>query len=346
MKKTTITSLAKELGVNISTVSRALNNSPMISEKRRREIHELAEKRGFKLRASTPRIPNLCILIVAFKNEKNLINDFTGQVINGANLYCQENDIELSVFNSPREKLNRTNAVKEIFRRNVDGVIVLNANSDCTFLSQFKKEKTPYCCLLNDNPDFSSHTLNADHQNLAERAVDYLLQLGHRHIAYLYSWAQNPAQLNRLRGYRHALSRAGLPINEQLCPPPPRILRTTALEMGLHTTTKILNQNPETTAIFCTNSELAEGAHLACHRKGLHIPEDISLLVCDNPPRAEYYCPPLTVVDIANDRFGAAAAGWVLQQLQDPDNAPCPDEPWMKGNLIIRESTAPPRRMD
>ncbi len=346
MKKTTITLLAKELAVNISTVSRALNNSPMISEKRRREIQELAEKRGFKLRASTPRIPNLCILVATGTQEESLISSYTGQVINGANLYCQENGAELSVFNSPRQKLNRMNVVKEIFRRNANGVIVLSANSDCTFIEQFEQEQIPHCCLLSENPDFPNHTLTVDNQDLAERAVDYLLQLGHRHIAYLYSAAHNPAQLNRLQGYRNALTRAGLPVNDTLCPAPPLNSKTNSLELGLHATSKLLSQNPETTAIFSANTELAVGAHLACTRKGLCIPKDISLLVCDNPPLTEYYSPPLTVVNIANNRFGAAAAAWVLQQIQTQEDVPCPEEPWMKGHLIIRESTAPPRRMD
>jgi DNA-binding LacI/PurR family transcriptional regulator len=346
MKKITITDLAEELGISPSTVSRALNNSPKISEKRRREINELAMKRSFKLRTFTRRTTNLCILIPSILDEENIISDFTGQVINGTNRYCMKNDIELSIFNSSREKLNRMNVVKELFRRNADGVIVLNASSDCTFIEQFEQEQVPYCCLLSEHPDYPDRTLTVDNQNLAERAVDYLLQLGHRHIAYLYSAAHNPAQFDRRQGYQNALNRAGLPIHKHLCPAPPLNSKITALEFGLRATSKLLNQNPETTAIFSANSELAEGAHLACTRKGLRIPEDLSLLACDNPPRAEYTSPPLTVVDIANDRFGAAAADWLQQQIRDPDHAVRPEEPWMKANLILRESTAPPRRVD
>jgi transcriptional regulator with XRE-family HTH domain len=63
MKKMTITDLAEELGISPSTVSRALNNSPKISEKRRQEINELALKRGFKLRTFTRRTTNLCLLL-------------------------------------------------------------------------------------------------------------------------------------------------------------------------------------------------------------------------------------------------------------------------------------------
>ena len=339
---TTIYSLADELGVSAATVSRALNNSPRISEKRRLQVKDLAEKRGFQLRAFAPRMTNICLLLVAPNDSTNIMSDYTAEVLNGASRYCQENEVELSLFSATREKLNQMNVVKELFRRSADGVILLNSNKKCTFIEQFEKEKVPYCCLLSDNPAFPDHTLTVDNQNLAERAVDYLFQLGHRNIAYLYSAPNNPGQLDRLQGYRNAHTRSGHPINEALIPSPKNHRSSSGLEMGYQATTKLLQTHPEITAVFAANSELADGMLLACNRKGLRIPEDISLLVCDNPPRAEYSCPPLSVIDIANDRFGAAAAAWVHQKLQG-QKTHIPSEPWMKANLILRESTAPPR---
>lgn len=338
----TIYSLADELGVSAATVSRALNNSPRISKKRRLQVKELAKKRGFQLRAFAPRMTNICLLLVSSDEATNIMSDFTSEILNGASRYCQENEVELSLFSATRDKLNNMNVVKELFRRSADAVILLNSNKKCTFIEQFEKEKVPYCCLLSDNPAFPNHTLTVDNQNLAERAVNYLLQLGHRNIGYLHSAPNNPAQLDRLQGYRNAHTRSGHPINEDLIPSPKPYRSISGLEMGYQATTKLLQTHPEVTAIFAASSELADGMHLACSRKGLRIPEDISLLVCDNPPRSEYSCPPLSVVDIANDRFGAAAAAWVHQQLQG-QKTHVPSEPWMKANLIIRESTAPPR---
>jgi len=337
----TIYSLAEELGVSAATVSRALNNSSRISEKRRLQVKELAEKKGFQLRAFAPRMTNICLLLVSSYEVTNIISDYTAEVLNGASRYCQENEVELSLFSATRDKLNNMNVVKELFRRSAYGVILLNSNRKCTFIEQFEKEKVPYCCLLSDNPAFPDHTLTVDNENLAERAVDYLLQLGHRNIAYLHSAPNNPGQLDRLQGYRNVHTRNGHPINEELIPSPIPYQSISGMEIGYQATTKLLQTNPEVTAIFAASSELADGMHLACNRKGLRIPEDISLLVCDNPPRAEYTCPPLSVVDIANDRFGAAAAAWVHQKLQGQD-MPVPSAPWMKANLIIRESTAPP----
>ena len=339
----TIYSLADELGVSAATVSRALNNSPRISEKRRLQVKDLAEKRGFQLRAFAPRMTNICLLVIRSNDETNIMSDYIAEVLNGASRYCQENEVELSLLSATLDKLNNMNVVKELFRRSVDGVILLNSNKKCTFIEQFEKEKVPYCCLLSHNPAFPEHTLTVNNKNLAQRAVDYLLQLGHRNIVYLYSSQNNPGQLDRLQGYRDAHTRGGHPINEALIPSPKSFHSCSGLEMGYQATTKLLQSNPSITAIFTASTELADGVLLACNRKGLRIPDDISLLVCDNPPRAEYSCPPLSVVDIANDRFGAAAAAWVHQQLQG-QKTHVSSEPWMKANLVLRESTAPPRR--
>ena len=343
MANGTIYTLAEELGVSPSTISRALNNSPKISEKRRRQIKELAREKGFKLRDFAPRLTNLCIMICTGGKDESIISTYTEQVINGVNQYCMELELELSIFSSPIEKLNRIHLVKELFRRNADGVIVVNANDECTFLGEMEKEKIPYCCLLSGNPTFPKNILTVNSEDLAERAVDYLIQLGHRNIAFLHSAPHNPVQQNRRKGYRNALVKAGIPINEAYIPELPRTLTTTGIEYGFQTTSKLLAEQPEITAIFTASIDLSIGVRSACHRTGLRIPNDISLLGCDNSQEAEYFCPPLTVIDTPNDRLGKAAAAWIHRKLQGEGAAHPPTEPWMQGSLIIRESTAPPR---
>ena len=340
----TIFTLADELGINASTVSRALNNSPKISEKRRRQVKELAAKRGFTLRDFSPRLTNLCVLICTRESQTTIFSDFTDQVMNGVNRYCTENDLEFSIFSSPRKKLNTMNVVRELFRRSTDGLIILNADSDCTFIGQLEAEKIPYCCLLSGNPEFPDNVLTVNNQDLAERGVGYLTQLGHRHIAFLHSAPHNAAQRDRLQGYRNALARAGHPVNEALIPVPPLNSSSSGIEFGFQTTAALLEEHPHVTAIFAASTDLAEGARSACYKKGLRIPDDISLLGCDNSQHAEYFSPPLTVIDIPNDRLGHTAAAWVHQRLRGEGPTRPPVEPWMQGSLIVRETTAPPRK--
>lgn len=342
MKKPTIYTLAKELGTSPSTVSRALNNSPKISEARRREIKELAQRRGFKLRDFAPRLTNICVLVCTGTNDETIFSDYTDQVINGVNRYCNEQDLELSIYSSPREKLNSIDVVKELFRRNVDGVIVLNANNKCSFIEQIEKEKLPCCCALSGNSQFPNNILSVNNQAPAQKAVDYLIQLGHRHIGFLYSAPNNQAHLDRLSGYQTALEAAGIPFREEYVPDMPSSPETTGIEYGFQAAARLVDEHPEMTALFAASTDLATGARSAFYRKGLTVPENISLIGCDDNPHAEYFCPPLTVVDIPNFRLGQSAAIWVHRMIEGDRSGKAPQEPWMEGRLIIRETTAPP----
>lgn len=343
MKKPTIYTLAKELGTSPSTVSRALNNSPKISEKRRREIKELAQKHGFKLRDFSPRLTNLCVLICTGTSEETIFSDYTDQLINGVNRYCNDHDLELSIYSSPREKLNSLDVVKELFRRNVDGVVILNANSKCRFIEQLEKEKLPTCCLLAGNPQFPDNILTLNNKFLATKAANYLIQLGHRHIAFLYSAPYNQAQIDRMEGCRTAILEAGIPEENFHISDLPISPETTGIEYGFQAAAQLIQEHPEITAFFAASTDLAAGARSAFYRKGLAIPQDLSLIGCDDTPHAEYFCPPLTVVDIPNVRLGQSAAAWIHHKIEGTGTETPPQEPWMEGRLIIRETTAPPR---
>jgi DNA-binding LacI/PurR family transcriptional regulator len=341
MKKTTITTLAEELGVTPSTISRALNDSPKISEARRKEVRELARKRGFQLRDFATRITNLCVLICTTTPEEDLFSTYTDQVINGVNQYCNKNSLELSIFSSPTDRLNRMNTVKELLRRGVNGVVILNARDNSTFIQTLEKAQIPYCCLISGNPKFPDRILSINNRALAAQGTEYLIQLGHRHIAFLYDDRHSQAYSDRLAGYQDAMTAAGLPLHPYEMPTPTN--EANGMEFGFRTVEQLLAQYPETTAIFAVSNDLIEGAHSAIHRKGLTVPDDLSLLGCDDSPHAEYWRPPLTVIDIPNERLGYTAASWVHQQITGTAASQPPKGPWMQGHLIIRKTTAAPR---
>lgn len=339
MSQTTIYTLADELKVSPSTVSRALSNSAKISEKRRREIKELAHKRGFNRRSFASRLTNLCVLMCTDREDEMVFSNYTDQIINGVNRYCVANELELSIFSSTIDKLNRIDLVKEFFRRDADGVIVVNADDRCTFFKQLEEE-IPYCCLLSGNPDFAKHILTVDNRELALKGVNYLIQLGHRKILFLHSAPDNAAQRERFQGYRDALALAGHPLDLRLIPQPRPEAAASGIEFGYSQTAALLESEPGITAIFTASIDLADGAYAACHQRGLRIPEDISLLSCDNIRRTEYFCPALSVIDIPNARLAQIAAAWVHQKILGKAMEFPLSEPWMSGSILIRESTA------
>ena len=117
------------------------------------------------------------------------------------------------------------------------------------------------------------------------------------------------------------------------------------LELGNHETLTLMKRRPDVTAIFVMGERVALGARHALNQCGLAIPREVSLMTFDDPPEAAYLSPPLTVMRMPNRRMGYTAARWVHEMVTGtaPEEYPC--EPWMRGELVIRDSTGPaPKR--
>lgn len=335
--KISITTIAAEMGVSPTTVSRALNNSPKISDKRRREIKEFAKKNGFSLRPFAKRSTNICVLICTTSPDENIFSTYTDHVIAGATRYCSNAGLELSIFAQSHQRLNATDPIKELFRRGVNGVIVINAYDNSTFIRKFESEKLPYCCLISGNTEYPEHILGIENKTPAIQATEYLINVGHRNIAFICGDSHVQAHLDRLEGYKTAMEKAGLEALDVGTP------AASGTESGFKTTRELLARHPKTTAIFAPSDELCDGIRAALYGMRLRIPEDISLIGCDNSIRAEYFAPPLTVIDTPNEKLGYTAAAWVHAQITDYDTPRPASESRAEGRLLIRETTAPPR---
>jgi LacI family transcriptional regulator len=284
------------------------------------------------------RVTNLGVMVCTGTVEENLFTTYTDQVIAGVHQYCSEAGLGLMILARTLEQLAAADPVTELYRRGINGVIVLNASTESGFLGSFEQEPVPYCCVISGHAKYPERILTVDNRMLAGRAVDHLVHLGHRRIGFICGNPQLAAHQDRRAGYQAAMERAGLPPLEVWEPAP------TGVEIGFATTRELLARHPDTTAIFTTGDDLADGVRGALHGLRLRIPDDLSLIGCDDSARARYFGPPLTVIDIPNNKLGELAARWVHAQIADISAPHPPHEPWMEGRLILRESTAPPRQ--
>jgi LacI family transcriptional regulator len=169
----------------------------------------------------------------------------------------------------------------------------------------------------------------------AYRATRHLIGLGHRRIAHITGLLSIPDAIQRRAGYCAALSDAGIPVDEQL------IVEGGFTEAsGVAAANALLERSAEWTAVFSGNDQMAYGARLAFYRRGLRIPEDVSLIGFDDLLSSAYVTPPLTTVRQHMFEVGRAAAEGILRML---DGRP-PELPQFTPDLVVRESTAAPRR--
>jgi LacI family transcriptional regulator len=220
--------------------------------------------------------------------------------------------------------------MREFIARGVDGIIVFAGRLSDAKLKSYAKEVSIVVTgrRLRAQGLFS---LQIDDQHGAMLAVQHLVELGHRQIAFITGSENHPDAIERLGGYRKALEDAGIAFDPGLV-----AVGDWHEEGGLRATLELLDSKAKFTALFCVNDQTAYGACLALFRRGRSIPGDVSLVGFDDLPSSAYRLPPLTSVRQSIGELGEQSAQAILQLIagRRPRIAPPPVA------LVVRESTS------
>ena len=178
------------------------------------------------------------------------------------------------------------------------------------------------------------HCLDVDSTMGARVATDYLIGQGHRRIAFVSGPADHPDALQRLDGYRAALAAARIPYSNKL------VVAGDYLETGgFAAVNALLDSRVEFSAVFAANDQTAFGVLLALHRRGLKVPQDVSVVGFDDLPTSAFIIPPLTTVHRYTDEIGERAAEAMIDLIERRT----PNIRLSAPTLAIRESTRPLR---
>jgi LacI family transcriptional regulator len=172
-----------------------------------------------------------------------------------------------------------------------------------------------------------------DNERGARDATAHLLALGHRRVALLVADTNWTSDVGRLHGYREAHAQAGVAVDERL-----------VVRIGFHAPDAELRiarllDDARPTAIFAANNLLAEQAWHLLRRRGLRVPEDVSLVGFDDVPWMGMVSPGITVVAQPTEELGRRAAEFLLRRLEDPAREPGVEQ--LEPTLVIRGSTGP-----
>lgn len=340
-KTVSIQDIAQAAGVSHTTVSRALRDSRLISSDVRGHIQQLARNMGYTPNAVAQSLrgqrTNTIGLVVT-----TIADPFVGRVVRGIENIAQKFNLSLFLSVSDNNPDREVTIIENFHRRRVDGVIVAAAKIDSAREHHLARLNVPIV-LINQQAESDLdclHSVSVDDYNGACKAVEHLIQLGHRAVGYL--GAANRPRSNRIRlnAYQDALTNAGIDINDawvQIAPPDRRYHSDDVID-GKAMLPCLVSAG--VSAVFCYNDMVAIGAMLACRELGISIPNGLSIVGFDDVETAQYVTPPLTTVHQPKLRLGELAMEMLLDLIT---GAPVQDHIFPT-ELVIRASTAPPIR--
>ncbi len=326
-----IKDIAKRANVSPSTVSRALNNRPRISDETKKQIQALAKEMGYVPSAIArnlvgQRSATIGIAIADF------LNPFYSDIIAGIEDIAIANNYYVFVSSFYRDKQRELALLNTFYERRLAGIIVAGSVMDDEYLSFPHIDAMPAVLINCPSHPFS---VSADKVLGARLVVEHLIELGHRRIAHVrHAHNYETAQL-RLTSYKDTLSQHGITVDDRYI-----VAGDERFTGGVRAVDQLLALPEQPTAIFCFNDMTAVGVINALLKKGIDVPQDISVVGFDGLDIASFYHPALTTVQQPTYQIGCESAKMLLGLIEGKKNIKARI---IESQLIVRESTAPPR---
>lgn len=324
----TLAEVARAAGVSASTVSRILNGTANVSAEKREAVQRTLTRLNYRPNVLARGLASGRTMSVGVLTQ-DISSPFYGDTLRGLEQGLAGSGYHPLVISGHWRAQEEMEAIDFLVSRRVDGVVVLGGVAPDGKLREVAAH-LPLAALGRRVPGLDGQCLYLDNHSGARAATRHLLELGHRAVAHIAGAPSHRDAQDRLGGYRAALEEAGLPFDPGL------VLEGDFLEQsGFLAATRLIEGRRNFTAIFAANDQMAYGARLALYRRGLRVPEDVSLVGFDDLPSSVYTTPPLTTVRQPTYEMGVEAAAWVLRALR---GQPAPLPP-LGVNLILREST-------
>ena len=314
----TIKDIAAAAGVSVSTVSRVMTSSQSVDQEKKervmkavRELNYVPNNNARNLRKTQSQT----VLVLA----KSIENPFFRKIIQNLSKILQFRGLSLEIRSVAYSDDEIAVAAREAKNGNPCGIVLMGGSFGYTD-DDFRTIGVP-CVLVSIkahqrvNPDFYSSVIIDDKAEM-KKATEYLVELGHRRIGCIYSKGEDEVTPNTLRaeGYVQALEEHGIAFDPQLLCSPFQGAQS-GYEFAFDAMMRLIERNPDMTAVVAVSDVLAIGAAKAIVASGRRIPEDISVIGFDGTDEAEYYNPSLDTVAQPVEQFAQKVGEALLQML-------------------------------
>jgi LacI family transcriptional regulator len=327
----TLADLAREAGTSASTASRALSGRGYVSADVRARLVAAADRLGYVPNASARTLKQRTSRAIGVV-VSDLGNQFYGRLAAGIEQTLRAADYQMVLVADNASGAEETAGARTFLAMRAPGVILTPVGRDASELL----DRNGVAVVEVDRrlATVPCDAVVIDNERGARDATAHLLAAGHRRIGLLVVDTDWTSDAGRLEGYRNAHAEAGVALDERL------IVRVAPSAVDVDARIAALLDVEAPTAIFAANNLLAEHAWHVLRRRGLRLPDDVSLVGFDDVPWMEMVSPAITVVEQPAVEMGRRAAALLLRRLANPAAEATVER--LQPTLVVRGSTGPP----
>ena len=325
MNKITIRDVAREAGVSIATVSNALNGSDVVKPKTREHVLEVAMRlnyipnlNGRQLRAAQTH--NIGLFVTS------MTGSYYGDMADSIHYLCRKHGYELQIFIVDENK----SPLPRLQSQSIDGAVIMFGGLSEADKAQMMKSTLPIVFMDQEAAGTNISSVIYESYEHGRMAAEYLLGLGHRNLMHIFGVPNNYDSIQRLKGFEDALREAGIPLKKE------NILsgrfERAAAYRSMHRYLQEGHTLPD--AVFAANDLSAIGCMEALKEYSIRIPEDISIIGCDDHILSGYVAPGLTTIRTHMEELGVEAAKEIFRIIAEKEGKIIR----LPGDIIVRHS--------
>jgi DNA-binding LacI/PurR family transcriptional regulator len=339
----TVVDIAKLAGVAPMTVSRVINGSGYVSDKLREKVQDVIDKLEYHPNALARGLKSQRSHVIGIL-APDIQNPYSAELSGSIQDVLLESGYTAFLSTTERSSKRELAALGAFFDHRVAGIVVATVETEAgnEALERFTRRGLPIVLVGRSSGPPGIPRVTADHWKGAYDAVEHLISLGHRRIAYIGGSPQTAGRLRRFHGFCEAMRAHGLEVPEEFIAGPESEIGPGYSKQadGYAAMERLLALPRRPTAIISRNDFTAMGAMSAARDHGVSIPHEIAIAGFDNVPQSAFTTPPLTTVAQGTAEQGRAAAKILLDRIENPAAVKPAEEICLECRLIVRGSTA------
>lgn len=335
MKKVTILDIAKELNITFSTVARALNDHPAISDNTKKAVREVAERLNYRQNkiASSLRSGRTNVIGVIVPS---LQVTFFSSVVYGIEQVMNANGYNILLYQSNEKMDQEASGIETFLQSRVDGIIA-SITTETTSLDHYEEiinRNTPLLFFDRSPKELNSPSVTIDDYRGGFIATEHLIKQGYRRILHITAEQELFIFKERLRGYIDALKHYNLEVDEQLI-----IRGKFSLQFGKQVIQEARSRQLDFDAVFALEDFTAMGAMQQLLVYNINVPDEVGVIGFANEAFGSLVTPKLSTIDQQTLTMGKEVAKLFLKRIKNSEPTPMAEELKLEPLLIVRDSS-------